>query len=124
MENRPLGAVFCCVVFVGFEGFQCVSSQQKAVIAIEAEDLYRVFSEQAKQARIESGGDRKSEDYQKSVRQKIDEPINAELSSPIKRRTDTKLAKTFGTNREYVNKVKRATSSQLGGVFAQGFKAK
>jgi len=81
-----------------------LTSQQKAVIAVQAEELYTLFAEQAKAKQAEAGGDRKSEGFQKSVPEKIQEPVPEKR---IERQTTAKIARTFGTNDNYVSKAKK-----------------
>jgi site-specific DNA-methyltransferase (adenine-specific) len=75
-----------------------LSSSQRAAIAVEAEELVGVLKAEAKTRQIESGGDKKSEEFKESVPQLIAEPIK-----PEHREVRTQLAQTFGTNRQYVS---------------------
>jgi protein gp37 len=81
-----------------------LSSQQKAAIAIEAEDLYQLLAEQAKQAQGTRADLLVQDDANFS--EKIHESSKPE-PKPQERRTDTKLAKAFGTNQNYVAKAKK-----------------
>jgi hypothetical protein len=70
-----------------------------------------LFEAEAKKRRVESGGDRKSDNY-KSVTQKIDEPIiSTNTKEKNKSRNDNRatqqVAKQFSTNRQYVDDAKK-----------------
>lgn len=85
-----------------------LTSQQKAVIAVQAEELYTLFAEQAKAKQAEAGRfDGKDSDGNPKlqVSEKIHEPEKPE--KPNDRKTTAKVAKTFGTNDNYVSKAKK-----------------
>ena len=69
-----------------------LDSGQKAAAAVLAMPL---LSEEARKRQQASGGDRKSEDYQKSVSEKIHQPIEG-------RKAAEEAAKLTGTNSHYV----------------------
>lgn len=77
-----------------------LTSSQKAVIALELET---VLAEEAKKRQQEAGGDRKSEEYQKSLSQKIEQPI----FDINERKASQQAAKALGTNRQYVSDAKK-----------------
>lgn len=86
-----------------------LTSQQKAIVAVEAKDLYTVFAEESKQAQVEAGrfaGKDKEGHPIVQVSQKIEQP-EAEPSDPNERKTANKVAKLHGTNRTYVAKAKK-----------------
>lgn len=68
----------------------------RGVLALQLEDMYKT---EAKRLQRESGGDRKSDAYQKSVSQNSDEP-----KTHI--RTDEQIAKLAGMSRDTIRKVK------------------
>ena len=102
-----------------------LTSQQKAAIAIQAEDLYNLFAVQAKERRREAGaknleafknGDSLVSEKIHELENNLDPETAATIAvemgdqvkpQPVERRTDTKLAKAFGTNQNYVAKAKK-----------------
>ena len=73
-------------------GRRNLNSYQKSVLALQLEPLY------AAEAKMRRGGDRRSEEYQETIRQKSDE------WSPA--RTDERLAQVAGVSRDTIRKVK------------------
>ena len=80
-----------------------LSSSQKAAVGVELEPLFDALEAQAKERQREAGGDRKSEEYQESVTQKIEQPIE----DHNQRSSTHKAAKTLGTNRQYISDAKK-----------------
>jgi len=76
-----------------------LTSSQRAVVALEVE---RQLAVEAKKRQREAGGDRKSEEYQKSVVEKIPQPIGDATGKS----RDTAAA-IVGTNPRYVSDAKR-----------------
>lgn len=74
-----------------------LDSSQCAAIAL---DVLPMLEDEARERQRLAGGDRKSEDYQKSVSQKIDEAISQPKSTQ-------QAAQLFQTNRQYVSDAKR-----------------
>lgn len=61
-------------------------------IAVNADEIISVIRQEAKERQKESGGDRKSEEYKKTVTEKIQEPIESA----------EEIASMFNTNSKYV----------------------
>ncbi|MDG2992116.1 hypothetical protein L3556_14425 [Candidatus Synechococcus calcipolaris G9] len=76
-----------------------LSAGQKAVLALEVERLY---SQEAKQKQIEAGGDRKSEEYKKSLTTDPSEPI----IDRHERESTTRAAKAVGVGSTAVKRAK------------------
>lgn len=84
------------------KGSLTILCQQRAAIAVEAEELIKLLEEQAKEKQKEAG-----ENFgkgQEKVPQKIAE---AKETKKGNNETRTKLAKSFNTNGEYVRKAKK-----------------
>ncbi|MBD2653113.1 DUF5131 family protein [Synechocystis sp. FACHB-383] len=99
-----------------------LSSQQKAMVAAEATELYAIFEEEAKQSRIEAGKLYGENHPKQELTQNFVEPLSSlnpetaatiavEMGDQVKprqeRETAHKVAKTIGTNRDYVRKAKK-----------------
>ena len=78
-------------------GRRNINAYQRSVLALR---LKPVIAEKAKEQQKQSGGDRKSEEYQESVMQKSAEPI-----SPITTRNE--LAKAAGVSHDTIAKVEK-----------------
>jgi hypothetical protein len=77
-----------------------LTSQQKAAIAIQADDLYKLLAEQAKEAQLATLKQNQTDTVVEKISQR-------ETSNPDDNKTRQKIAKTFGTNQNYVSKAKK-----------------
>lgn len=96
-----------------------LNSQQKAAIIVQADALYQLFAEQAKQAQLATLKQNQADTVTEKIQEREDnlEPetaatIAVEMGDQVKpkrleRETATKLAKVGGTNQNYVAKAKR-----------------
>ena len=82
-----------------------LSVGQKAMLALEVEQLYAV---DAKERQKSAGGDRRSEDYQKSVPLNSAEPI--EKGNSRERESRKKAAKSVGVGHDSVQRAKKIDS--------------
>lgn len=82
-------------------GRRNLNSYQKSVLALQLEPLY------AAEAKRRRGGDRRSEEYQETIRQNSDEWFPA--------RTDERLAQVAGVSRDTIRKVKVIEAEAAGG---------
>ena len=81
------------------------ANKSTQTLATYAEEGWTVLEEEAKERQQVAGGDRKSEEYEKSLGQKIDQAKHERMPKATQQ-----AAAITGTNRQYVSDAKRISN--------------